>query len=94
MQGEIQWGLPCAQHQFFVCHSTGGNEVVTFQWQWTGKLSLRGTEPEGKNQEEDKKEEEDKKAKRDMVSIIAFTQANLQHSIAASRVPIRTETWH
>jgi len=41
---------------------------------------------------EDKKEEEDKKAKRDMVSTNAFTQANLQHSIAASRVLIRTET--
>jgi len=29
-----------------------------------------------------------------MVSTTAFTQANLQHSITASRVLTRTETWH
>lgn len=57
-------------------------------------FSLLVIEPEGKKQEEDKKEEEDKRAEGDMVSTIAFTQANLQHSITASRVLIRIETWH
>jgi hypothetical protein len=52
-------------------------------------FSLLGIKPEGKKQAEDKKEAEDKKAEHDKVSTISFTQANLQHSIAASRVLTR-----
>jgi hypothetical protein len=57
-------------------------------------FSLLGIKPEEKKQEEDRKGEEGKKAGRDMASTIAFTQAILQHSIIASRVVTRTETWH
>ena len=55
-------------------------------------LSLLGVKPEGKKQEEaeGKKEEEDEEAEHYMVSTISYIQANLQQSIAPSRIFTRT----
>jgi hypothetical protein len=50
-------------------------------------LNQKGRNRKGEEEEEEEEEEE---AELDMVSTISFSQANLQHSIAASRVFTRT----
>ena len=48
------------------------------------------TRREEKGRGEEEKEEEEEEDEHDMVSIISFLKANLQHSSAASRILTRT----
>ena len=65
--------------------------METLQWSRTGHLlpSVCQTRREEIGRGEEEKEEEEE-AEHDMVSIISFIKANLQHSSAASRILTRT----
>ena len=74
-----------------ICNNARKDGMETIQWHRTGRLLPSGCQTRSKEigrGEEEKEEEEG--AEYDMVSTISFIQANLQHSMAASRILTRT----